>query len=658
MNTSPYIKVTKRCPSRSGPLWRTLFILTLLLSGPYASAARVLFYQAEHGNPDIESRLTLACRFYGIELEKTKIGLPRTALDSEPLAVVIEAACHPPPAPTDIPKEARSLLIAGINNQSPPELSIIFGNGKVQFGADPVDTNLNRSLQVSSIQADLTQELTGQHLPALIAEGFHLQADPTAAIISYNSDQHLMVETQRKPFPIYWLADVSMIHPPNTDIWFYDHGFFVEIAPYMLFLKQAFGEYAWHADEDYANLTIDDPWLCDTFGSLSFSELLKEMDLAGFHTTIAFIPWNYDRTFSQTTVDLFLNRPDRFSICMHGNNHDHYEFDHYEKVAGGSAPAKPFTEQEADIRQGLARMDAFKNNTGLLYDPIMVFPHGISPEPTLGLLKKYNILATSNIGNVPLGTPPPQDPLFWLRQTSDAFMGLASLDRTHTVDRTASDIAIDLFLDNPVLFVEHLRFFKDSPAVFNETAELVNQLQPNIRWVSLKTLANHLYLMRKENESTYIIRSFSSDIILHNRGQSPRTYRVTKNESTEIPIEQVLVNDHPAPHSQSNGSLHVNISIPPGTKKHLQIIYQNDFDPASEDISKDQFRINTLRRLSDFRDLYLSSGLLGQLIDRFYYDTNLYIFGLKGLAILAITILFILSVTIISIWRHKKRNQS
>ena len=44
-----------------------------------------------------------------------------------------------------------------------------------------------------------------------------------------------------------------------------------------------------------------------------------------FHTTIAFVPWNYDRS-SPEVVSLFLENPEHFSIAIHGNNHDHEEF--------------------------------------------------------------------------------------------------------------------------------------------------------------------------------------------------------------------------------------------------------------------------------------------------------------------------------------------
>jgi hypothetical protein len=49
-------------------------------------------------------------------------------------------------------------------------------------------------------------------------------------------------------------------------------------------------------------------------------------------------------------------------------------------------------------------MEKFRAMTGISYDKVMIFPHGIAPADTLGLLKKYNFLAAVNASNVPLGS--------------------------------------------------------------------------------------------------------------------------------------------------------------------------------------------------------------------------------------------------------------
>ncbi len=120
------------------------------------------------------------------------------------------------------------------------------------------------------------------------------------------------------------------------------------------------------------------------------------MEKHNFHTTIAFIPWNYDRSEARV-VKLFRNHPDRFSISIHGDNHDHGEFEN-PKSEGHHAAA---------LKQALARMEQFQRLTKIPYDPVFVFPHVIGPEEVLEKLKTYNYLATVNSTNVPADRPIP-----------------------------------------------------------------------------------------------------------------------------------------------------------------------------------------------------------------------------------------------------------
>jgi len=431
---------------------------------------------------------------------------------------------------------------------------------------------------------------------------------------------------------------------------------FIEIVPLLMFLRYACGEQCWHPPGYYANLTIDDPWLTEPYGHLSYKGLLEQMEKVDFHTTIAFIPWNYDRS-EMEVVSLFKGHEDRLSICVHGNNHDHYEFYKYETNDVDPWPAKPVHVQEANLKQSVARMEKFEDMTQLSYDRVMVFPHGIAPAKTLGLLKKYNFLATSNACNVPLDYSESNEPLFSLRQATLHYEDFASLRRSPVKPGMEGDIAINLFLGNPLLFYGHHDLFKHGTDAFNKTAEIINEIEPSTKWHSLGHIARHLYLQRMREDGNYDIRAFCKSVNIENTQSREQVYFVKKAESFSLPIRQVTVDGERYPWERSGSDLCLTVTIPFGESRLIDIEYQNNFDLASIDISKSDSRVKRLRKLSDFRDITLSRNLLGRAFTRVYYDTGLYKHGLKGLATVCLALTVGMFLACLYLWRRAKRNR-
>ena len=411
------------------------------------------------------------------------------------------------------------------------------------------------------------------------------------------------------------------------------------------------GERTWHPPGYFANLTIDDPWLKEPYGHLKYEGFLNEMEEANFHTTIAFIPWNYDRC-EDKVASLFREHPDRFSVCVHGNNHDHYEFYKYETTLKDSWPEKPLCEQEEDIVQAVARMERFSELTGIDYDRVMVFPHAIAPAETLGLLKKYGFISTVNAGNIPLGSKLPSV------QTSKhsfeplLFENFASLDRRSASTVDNSDIEDGLSRGKPLLFYVHHEFFENGINTFNPIAEMVNAIEPSVQWKSLGYISRHLYLLKKRENGDYDVRSFSKSIELENNHNRDVTYFVQKEETFIPPIKKVTVDGKSYSYKRNDDEITMEVVIPAGESRLIDIEYENDLDIASVDISKDDLRVTILRKLSDFRDMTLATNVVGRTLTHFYYETELYKLGLIKLTLV---LLILLTLTISGGWYIRKR---
>lgn len=134
----------------------------------------------------------------------------------------------------------------------------------------------------------------------------------------------------------------------------------------------------------YATIIIDDLLLTEKYGFLNFRKLLALMDQHDFHTTVAFIPWNYNRT-NKKIAQLFLDRPDRLSLCVHGCDHTRGEF--------GSTDMNYLDNK---IKVATARMLEHQRITGLPFDRVMVFPQGVFTNEVLEALKNNGYIAAVN----------------------------------------------------------------------------------------------------------------------------------------------------------------------------------------------------------------------------------------------------------------------
>jgi hypothetical protein len=327
-------------------------------------------------------------------------------------------------------------------------------------------------------------------------------------------------------------------------------------------------------------------------------------------------------------VNLFRQHTDRLSVSLHGNNHDSYEFYRYKTGPQDRWQARPLDEQEANIKQGLARMEKFKSLTGISYDPVMIFPHGIAPAKTLGILKKYNFLATMKSEETPLDSEEQTEPLSRLRAVTLHFENFTCLNRYWDAEPSRADLAIDLFLGNAVIFSEHHWFLRSGNDSFNKMADTVRSIEPRIQWRSLGHIARHLYLKKLRDDGNYDVRAFCRCIELENTQERDITYFVRKEESFSPAKKKVTVDGNPYFSEKSGTDLSLTVTIPAGESRLINVEYENDVDLATVETSRDDSYVNRLRKLCDFRDIMLSKNRCILALISLYYRTGFYKIGL------------------------------
>jgi peptidoglycan/xylan/chitin deacetylase (PgdA/CDA1 family) len=632
----------------------TLLILCLGLRQLCAFAAEVVYIDLSHEQSKTLRQLEAVARFYGLNVDPISLadGGEKAAFAAiqNPEAVAIVIAADGLPAIHRIPflkmnRRRIPVLVAGITEETSRTLLYEWSSGAIT-GCQKISLEGGDNHYAIAKTNDVTRQLGGITLPLQQREvaSLELNGDREGgwliAAIHGNAASPVFFRTEVGGENIFFATETTPVAIPITADPYRQQAVFAALAFPMIFLHYAAGERAWHSPGDYANFTIDDLWLREPYGHVNYSQLLQQAQEHNFHATVAFIPWNFDRNQS-SMISLFQAHSDRLSICIHGNNHVHQEF--------GSVDTHPISKQVNDIKQSLARMEKFSHITHIPYDAVMVFPHSISPETTLSVLKRYNFLATANSLNVPSDAQAPSDTEFALRTGTMQFANFPSLRRySAESDIPKSQLAIDAFLGNPMLFYAHESFFASGIGAFNRTADMVNRLQPDTQWRGLGYIARHLYLERMRDDGNYDVNAYSADIALSNPNVHDAMFFVEKAENFALPISVFVDGKHYA-FERSGEKLLLQLPVRSGGSREITIRYGNDLNLAAIDVSNKSLRIYAIRILSDFRDDVVSRSELGRwFIHSYAYNGAIW----NG----AIVVLAVAILDIIVYLRYLRRN--
>jgi hypothetical protein len=443
---------------------------------------------------------------------------------------------------------------------------------------------------------------------------------------------------------VFFLASWTKLMSKETDE-------LVSLIPYLMFIKYAFGNQCWHGENDYANLTIDDPWLREPYGYIHYEELGKEAQKMPFHVTIAFIPYNYNKSQAKG-IEIFRYYSDQLSLSIHGNNHNFSEFrkdpDRY------AQQTKEIHPDEKNILQALSRMERMHSLTGLPYDRVMIFPRGAYTRENLRQLKKNNFLMTINSMR-PHHAGDWQDSVERLRGITlqyESFpmvlrYGIPEEDSGNSEESRNAWIQLRLFLDLPVVLYTHLEFFKDGSRAFNPIAQKINKIQPTILWAGLGEIAKHLYLQKKINETEIEVLAYTSELEIKNTYPVSMKYIIKKVDDFSVPLQSVKINGESCLYSRTENNIKIETWIKPGYKKNIQVLYRSDYQFNLFPYSDSDPETNFIRGLSDFRDNYLYRLPWGNKIVKSFY-------GKKGIKIIPLLILGIAAILLILFIWHLK----
>lgn len=581
--------------------------LLWLLVFPTALAGQTIFFVGTDSAGTARSRTHLVAEFFGLKVTTLNVNeAVQQARRQSPLGVfVVDAQVF------EVPSARKKILSSELFGRYPVLVAEYAGQDLGSFapkrGGDPRDVESASSQAMLQVLPDESYafELSGVRIPLWGWEVRHApDGDRFLWMVSLEGGGGVtgrFANDKQSTKGVYVGARIEGA-PGDSIVATYTHRNAVPLLSYLMFLKIELGDACMHGPADFANLTIDDPMLLQPYGFLDYFKLSTHMEDADFHTTIAFLPWNYDR-FEMRIVALFRGFPSRLSLAVHGNDHVHREF------GTGENPGP--LETGYKLAQGKVRMRRFSELAGLPWDTVMVFPHQIGPVHALRGLKENGYLATFNSRNVPADTFPSGPRSDALRAVTLAYGGFASVKRFPAhYEPTAEDsarIAIDLFLDNPVLRYTHQAFFSESAGAFDKMARVVNGLQPDIRWASLGTIARHLYGMQLQSGAYAKITMYSDEITVRNTRTSSVVYDIWKPETFTPPITKILLDNSQAmTYGTEDGVVRMLLGLAPGEQRTIRVVRE---EPPKVNLpyQRHGLRKKAVRAAAEVRDRVLPS---------------------------------------------------
>lgn len=371
---------------------------------------------------------------------------------------------------------------------------------------------------------------------------------------------------------------------------------FFSVVPWLACVRHLLGEKAWANDSPRACFIIDDPLLRKHYGHLSFERLVDCLLVNRACLSIAFIPWNFQRT-DPDVAGLFIRHRDRLSLSVHGCDHTGGEF--------GLTDAK-WT--RAAAATALERMAEHQRRSGVPFDKVMIFPQGVFSVAAMAGLKASGYLAAVNTSPFPIDAGREALSLRELMEVAVTRFGdLALFVRRYP--RHMADLAFDLFLGKPALVVEHHGFFRNGCDALAEVAEELGAIEPRLKWANLQNICLRACVKKRVDKGELRVRFHTDRFCWVNAGNHAETC-VFQRRTTGDRIGGVTVNGASVAYEQTAREVLVPLVVDAGAAVEINIEPAVKARPVQglKQGRMKRARILARRRLCEFRDNYVDKS--------------------------------------------------
>ena len=370
---------------------------------------------------------------------------------------------------------------------------------------------------------------------------------------------------------------------------------FLSVVPLLTYLKSTFRKVGWHPGEAGACWILDDPVLTTKYGFCDFELLDRQMKEHRFSTSIAMIPWNRRRTAPQMR-SLVKNSTGRLSVSVHGCDHTAREF--------ASADPARIGDKVASAR---SRMEEHRAATGIVHDPVMIFPQGVFSRVSLRSLQQHQFIATANTELLPASGSGSQLSIADVWSVAITKYDSFPLFTRRYPSAGLENFAFDTLLGKPCLVVEHHGFFKDKHAEVVRFVDRLNGSNTKLQWRSLGEVLRRSYQCRVRGDGSIQVRMFANEMVLDNSDDVAHEYRVEKRDEGSVGVTDVSVDGTSVAWQTDQQSLTFQSTVPAKSSVLVQVRYTPaNTAPRRKGAITRFMKVAARRYLCEFRDNVLS----------------------------------------------------
>jgi hypothetical protein len=311
--------------------------------------------------------------------------------------------------------------------------------------------------------------------------------------------------------------------------------------------------------------------------------------------SIAFIPYNYRRS-TRMVAEMFRSRPDRLSLCYHGNDHTAGEF-----------MSKDLGFLDASLKTAVSRMQKHEVRTGIHHDDVMVFPQGGFSSVAMRALRSNNFVGAVNSGGYPQDEPNTLTLADLIAPAITKFGGFPVFFRRYVRDYSSAEIALHRFFGKPLLIGEHHEIFRE-PDLVGALVSTIRSVVPEVRWANVQTAVGNSALYRRNSDGATHIRVYANQGVLRNDSLADQEYVVERCHVSDQDVDHVLLERERCRHEvPAHATLRFGCRLARGRQVTYRIVYKADADlPRRRSGFPHKVQVFARRRLSEFRDMYLS----------------------------------------------------